>query len=715
MSSFGRISLILLCLLCSGSLRAQHIPDDLLGDVAAENKKSESMAKPACEGTNIWRFLASHPSQIQRRSYDVLSYNLLMDWRLPLSSDGPAARRYWGLNSISLQIDSAVVSSIELDAQQLSIDSVLLDGVMLKSAIMQVGDLASIQLPRSYSKGEKFVLDVYYTQKSTANQPGFFGFANIPVGQYGNNPLDTVWEKLAYTMSEPEGARSWMPCNDRPYDKARANITVIVPKGYNVCSNGPLLVHRENLGEDKHESYAYGDTTLIPTYLMVVAASKFSQYDGIPYRRISDTTQKVPAPVYCWQRDSIIYADNLQWMQNSTVQMMERHSFYYGEYPFSKYGQTLLFPFFSGSMEHQSNTTHHRRCLTDRWESVVAHELMHQWTGDKVTCATWGDIWLNEGGATFGEFLWIEHTQGVEAARVDFRARRDKAYFRSDSAFSQPPIYGISLDNLFNNGTTYVKGGWVYYMLRTLLGDSTYFSVMKKYFDHFAYQSIETEDMLHFFESQVPNPRVSFRTFFDQWLYSAGHPYYSAQLQSVTKNASGYTIGVRFNQRVINPGSPSLFVMPVTLRFHDNYSAGTFDYTFINDSAEQTLQIQVPFLPRSFVIDEDQTILCMRDAQDISVSVEDSEELNSTQLAILPNPVQSAQDLRVQYKVEHAAPVRIDLFDAQGRSIRELHNAWMDDGKYEARCSTADLSNGSYALRLSVGEKFIFSTFIVAH
>ncbi|MFM2132814.1 MAG: hypothetical protein RL156_95 [Bacteroidota bacterium] len=697
---------------------AQTIPDVLLQGEGKLTPSSEHAMHEHVRGTATWPMIQSRrPSAIVRRPYDVLSYNLFMDWRKPLTQTGVGSREYTGRNTIRVRIDSANTSTISLDVSDLRIDSAFVNGTLAGKDYKQTKGSVDIAVgPRG--AGDTLTLVVHYTNVSLSNPGDYNGFVATPAGVLGNKTAsDTVYANIAYTMSQPNGARAWMPCNDRSYDKAFASITVLVPTGYNVSSNG-LLVKYDKTSDG--ELYAWSGKSPIPTYLMVVCASKWARYDGTPYRRITDSTQVVPAPVYLWLADAARFADNLLWMQESTVRMMERFSACYGEYPFESYAQTLLFPYFSGAMEHQTNTTHNRRALTDRWEGVIAHELMHQWTGDKVTCATWSDIWLNEGGATYGEFLWIEKQQGIKAARADFAQRRDRSYFGSDEAAAQPAIYYVPFNNLFNYGTTYVKGGWVYSMLRSLVGDSTYFSVMREYMRRFAYQSVETEDFLALWEELVPNPKVSFRQFFDQWIYSAGHPYYTATVQSVTRVGDEADVVLRFNQKSgPTSAAPPLFVMPVPLRFHARYSSDTFDYLLLNDSLEQTVTVRVPFLPDTMIIDEDQTLLCMKPQGSVIVSVQDNNSSagpsDAPAISVFPQPATGSETLSVRYTVDQSARVAVDIWDEQGRCVSAPVQGTTDAGTYTMPLSVQAMASGVYTARLRVGEKIFFSTFIVAH
>lgn len=709
-----RIFLFCLALLAADNLYSQTMPSFLIEGDGKTAPTEESMG--CAHGKQGPAFLsARRPSAIARRPYDVLSYDLSMDWRKPLTKTGAGSREYVGRNTIRVRIDSANTKVVTLDIRDLRIDSAFVQGVLVGKAYTSTTGSVDINVGTP-SVGDTLTIVVHYANVSLSNPGDFNGFVAVPAGPYGTRtPPDTVFAPIAYTMSQPEGAREWMPCNDRPYDKAVASITVIVPQGFNVSSNG-LLSRYDSFGD--REEYEWRDTTPIPTYLMVVCASKWAKFDGIPYRRVSDTTQKVPAPIYLWTKDAERFADNLAWMQSINVSMMEQFSMLYGEYPFGSYAQTLLFPYFSGAMEHQTNSTYHRRALTDRWEGVIAHELMHQWTGDKVTCATWNDIWLNEGGASYGEFLWIEKVRGLAAARKDFAARRDRSYFGNDEGSTQPAIYYVPFNNLFNYGTTYVKAGWIYSMLRTVVGDSTYFSVMNEYLRRNAYRSVETEDFLALWEELVPNPKVPFRQFFDQWIYNSGHPYYTATVQSVTRVDDQTDVVIRFTQKPgPNAKAAPLFVMPVPLRFHARYSNETFEHVFVNDSLEQTITVRVPFLSDTMIIDEDETLLCIKPQGSVIVSVEDADgpAASAEELAVYPQPVMNGDNITIRYKAAQASRVTIDIWDEQGRCVSTPVQGTVDQGVYAIPLSVQGYASGVYTVRLRVGEKIFFSTFIVAH
>jgi aminopeptidase N len=586
------------------------------------------------------------PTAIQRRPYDVLRYALLLDWRRPLTDSSQSARGYHGIQRIELRCDTTQLDVIELDASStLIIDSVSIQRSTNSASehpqIARNGNLLWLRLGSPVQGGDTITAIIHYRKSSTdAQRQEFYGGYNC----YWRDEQDSeLPAPLAYTMSQPNNARRWMPCNDRPSDKAQATVTILVPDGFTPLSNGQALPDTVSPHGERISAVTYDSQEPIAPYLMVAIASRFATMEQ-SYRS-SDSLRAIPLRLYLWHSDSLAYADNAQWMLNATAAMMRSFEHYYVPYPFQSYSQVLLYPYFKGAMEHQTMTTLHRDALVQRWETVIAHELAHHWLGDLVTCATWNDLWLNEGGATYSERLWIEDTYGDSAARRYFAARRDRDYLRRDGARSQPPIYNTSGTNLFNTGTTYVKAAWVYHMMRTMLGDSAFFSFLRSYFKHYAYKSLTTEELRDFCEQHIPTPAVPWATFFNQWVYATGHPVFHADLVLLEQRGSTYRVRLRIAQEQDSSVFLPVYIVPLPLRFRHYWSAGTFDTTLIITARQQMVTLDIPFLPRTVELDPDDTILCEKDSSSLVLSVEAPADGESVR--ILPHPARRGEQIHV--------------------------------------------------------------------
>lgn len=678
---------------------------------AAAYTHGELPRSVAAEPTEAPRFLCTaplrgaaerRPSAIQWRPYDVLRYELFLDWVSLLSRTGTAAedRMFRGVNRITLRIDSAHVQSIALDAAAMTIDSVTVNGVRALS-VSQAGDSIVIGLPMPVNPGDTLVLEVAYTSRTPRN----IGLYLYPKGLFvGTGPAgDSVFveERLAYTMSEPEDTRYWMPCNDAPHDKALAQITVAVPDGFVVASNGWLDTVMVVAGAVPDvpvvRLYRWKDTVPIPTYLMVVHASRYAEFGDVYVR--SDGS-RVPLQYYVWapdveSPDTTGRRYNARYAFRRVPEMLRAYEHYFGRYPFVKYGMAAVQPFAYGGMEHQTMTTINRSWLRGWAELGIAHELAHQWLGDLVSCATWKDIWLNEGGATWSEALWLEWTQG-SSAYAERMAQARSEYLRQRATVMALPLYGPPMDLIFFYATTYAKAAWVYHMMRRMVGDSLFFPALRAYMERHRYGSAETEDLLASLQADIPNPPVSWRTFFDQWVYAAGHP-----VLEITPSVSVLPNGryrVRCLVRQTQSGSavPQVFVMPWVLRF-SGANGESAEHRFISTEREQLVELELPFFPSSVRIN-DEDVLCEYTVAPVSVK-DAAQAVEGFRVRVVPQPV-LGQGV-VEFTVPVAGTVRVELVTLTGER-RELYRSFVLPGTYRLPLpeSRSGYAAGTYAVRL---------------
>jgi aminopeptidase N len=570
---------ILICILCVFTLiyhtTAQYTPSIVLP--SHQEEKHE-----LCSHAHGIKQKLGETTLNTKSEIDVLTYHVFMDWRLPFATPDSVLPTYTysGINELTF-LPLSSLSTITLNAASMIIDSVSLNGIMLPaiSILQPANGIWSINLTTPLSL-DTHSLHIWYTYKGDAKRGFYYYPKGLFVRKFQGLDSNFVEEDLAYVMNQPEDARFWMPCNDRPDDKARATITIRVPydstlsdtNNIRVTSNGDLI-HREIgrvNGNAEYRDYTFYDTTLIPTYLMVVNASKF--VDFTLWAKVPNSTDSIPIYNYVWKKDfdgtKIDGSEyNARHALSYTPSMITGYIPLFGKYPFTSYGHTSAQPFWAGGMEHQRMSTINRTWLRGWSSNGLAHEVMHQWFGDLVTCETWGEIWLNEGAGTWGEALWYETWGGYPEYISMMRAKRND-YLRINANQLQPPIFGIPIENIFNYATTYAKASWVYHMLRTMLGDDIVYPVLRTYLNTYAYGNANTEDFKNIFKKEAPNPAIDYDVFFDQWLNKRGHPIlrFSTLREHINPQQGTY---IHFIVNQIQQGNnvPSAFQFPLSIRF----------------------------------------------------------------------------------------------------------------------------------------------------
>jgi len=528
---------------------------------------------------------------------DVLSYEIWMDIVDALLVD----RTFRGDRKVEARLKARVkiidgiepaISELRFDAIGLTIDSVKVDDRTIEFDL-QGGQLI-MTLPSAITGGDSVTLDLYYALNR--DDRGFYAYAGEHADTLG------LLENIAFTFSQPEDARRWFPCNDKPFDKAMFTTHYRVPHGYTAVSNGTRIDSTDD--SDTTSWQTWYEPTPKPTYLLAFAASRFHRWDQSA--TVADG-RTIPIYNYHWLADHEGAVYNAVNALANIPPMFEAFENAFGPYPLETYGHMTVAPIRFGGMEHQTMSTINREWLRGFAESGYAHELAHQWLGDEVTCATWGDIWLNEGGASFGECIWYEHKEGPERYLIHLLGRRAR-YLRN--GLSEPPVYDIPIGIIFNEATTYNKSAWVYHMIRRLAGDDDFFPAIKEYIRRYSFGAAQTADLQAVLQELIPNSPVDWVTFFDQWLFQAGHPVYStvARVNEVPETDGTYRTYITVRQVQPPAGIPEAFVMPVTIRLQSG--AQTMDTTVMIDQRVVDLQVKAPFQADTMIIDPNYDILC---------------------------------------------------------------------------------------------------------
>jgi aminopeptidase N len=359
---------------------------------------------------------------------------------------------------------------------------------------------------------------------------------------------------MVFTDCEPEGARKWFPCYDKPSDKALLDLTARVPANARMGSNGALADSSIN-GDTL--TYHWISTHEVATYLTVISSKVNYNLDVIWWHKISNPADSIPIRFYYNP------GENPGAIKSIIGPMTSFFSGEFCEHPCQKNGFATLnnqFPW--GGMENQTLTSLCPNCWSE-W--LIAHEYAHQWFGDMITCATWADIWLNEGFATWTENHWWEFKSGYTTYK-NYMINDANCYLNNNPgwpisnpewAVTTPPV-----NVLFNTAVTYCKGSCVLHMLRYVLGDSIFFQSIQNYCadTNLKFKSASISDfVLH--TNNASNMDLSW--FFDQWIFQPNHPVYQNLFQITGLGNSLWVLSFLANQTQSNP---SFFRMPVQIR-----------------------------------------------------------------------------------------------------------------------------------------------------
>ncbi|MBC8351993.1 MAG: HEAT repeat domain-containing protein [Planctomycetes bacterium] len=430
---------------------------------------------------------------------------------------------------------------ITLDAAGMKVNRVAREKVVLKHQTKP--QQLIVQLDHEFKAGESLTLLIDYVITKPKHGLHFV----VPDDSEKNQP------RMVWTQSEPEYAHYWFPCIDSPADRLTSEIVATAPKDYFVLSNGVLK--SKKLNGDGTQTWHWHQAKSHVPYLFSVVSGEFDAYE--------QQWNDVPVISYVPKGQLAFAARSFE----KTPAMMDFFSRKIGvKYPWPKYTQICVDEYGWGGMEHTSATTLNMLTLHDERahldissDNLVAHELIHQWFGDLLTCKDWGEIWLNESFATYFATLWNEEDFGWEEATWS-RHREAERYKTEDKRYRRSIVNYQYNDpgNVFD-GHAYPKGGRVLHMLRFVLGDDMFWKSIHHYTTRNMHRTVETADLRIAIEDVTGQ---GLNWFFDQWLHHGGHPDFHVEWQwDEATNMARVTVKQTQKVDSVTP----LFRMPVEI------------------------------------------------------------------------------------------------------------------------------------------------------
>ncbi|MDQ7817633.1 MAG: M1 family aminopeptidase [Melioribacteraceae bacterium] len=560
-------------------------------------------------------------------------------------------------------------SSLYLDLRYgFKVNSVKSNGQLLNFSLTS-DDRLNITLDRTYQNYEEFSIDIDYegVPFNTGGIGGSFVFGTTPYSQ-----------QIIWTLSQPYGAKDWWPSKDTPGDKADSSDVWITADSYFVSvSNGMLKEVAAN--QDGTKTYKWKNHYPISNYLISLAMTNYYEYQTqFEY----ETGKFMPVVHYVYPEVFASQQANL----DKTNDMLRIFSEMFGPYPYpkEKYGHAQCG--FGGGMEHQTISS-----MGGFGESLVAHELAHQWFGDKVTCKNWESIWLNEGFATYSDKLYHQKKYGD----ATFASQMNSIFTSAKTANGTIYVQNInSVGEIFNGPRSYSKGAAVLHMLRGIIGDEKFFQTLKEYLSEpgLSYNVAVTEDFQRIAE-RVSGQNLNY--FFQQWIFGEKHPKYTFGWRGEQVSGNNYNLIVRATQQTNT--NPKFFTMPIQIRYVTSLETKTV--TVINDKQEQGWVIPVNGQPTSVQFDPNNWIL-----KEVLGITSLNEESLPTEFALFqnyPNPFNP--NTVISFKLPVGSFTQLKVFDILGREVAKLVDEYKQAGSYVETFHETSLPGGIYFYSLKAG------------
>lgn len=503
-----------------------------------------------------------------------------LDWDLDLVN-----RRLAGVATLTVVVRRDRLQSVAFDAVALDVQEVSVAG--RPAGFDNDGEKLRVALPDAAREGDRLDVAIRY-----ACQPRRGLYFVGPDAEHPDRALQ------AWTQGQDDDARCFWPCLDQPIEKFTTEVICTVPAGLFVLSNGTLR-ERVDVPQGRKTRWHYTLDLPQPAYLLTLVAG--------PFVELRDRAPQTGVDVYAFVPPGR-EQDGLRSFAR-TGAMIDHFSEKIGvPYPHARYSQITVPEFIFGGMENTTATTltdlvllDERAALDHDIDGLVSHELAHQWWGDLLTCREWSEGWLNEGFATYFEYVWREHAKGRDEADHELLADTD-GYFTEAGKYQRPVVcreYDEPI-HLFD-AHLYDKGGRVLHMLRHELGEVGFWRALRHYGRKHARGSVETRDLARAIEDATGR---SVEAFLDRWIARPGHPDLAGEWRWDEERKIG-TLALAQKQPV-TPDTP-LFELNATVRFE--VDGRTQDVRVAIREANHNFEIPLPVRPTQVIFDPGDVLL----------------------------------------------------------------------------------------------------------
>jgi len=564
-----------------------------------------------------------------RNNYDVKFYKLNLD-----VSDTSTYIR--GFGSILIEPAVPLLQQVVLDfSNALTTDSVTVNGQKL--TYIHETDVLNISLPYSFTGGSTHSIEVYYhgLGKSTGDYSGIY------------NKYISTWDKwITWTLSEPFHAKNWFPCKQVLTDKADSvYVFLSTDDDLKAGSNGILTAQIPLPGN--RIRYEWKSRHAIDYYLISFAVADYQDYSY--YVMTSTGNDSILVQNYIYNNPAFLEQNRMA--IDETAELILLYSDLFGMYPYQdeKYGHCTV-PM-GGGMEHQTMTT-----LSNFSFLLVAHELAHQWFGDYVTCSTWSDIWINEGFASYGEYLAYKYLKSQIMADSWITGAHDYVKSVPGGSVYVPEDYIQDDDRIFDYRLTYKKGAAIIHMIRYQVGnDSLFFHTLTTFLQKYSNSQASGLDFRDHLEEVTGK---DFHDFFNQWYFGEGFP-----VHSFSWNQQNDTLII--NSLQTTSSSTPLFTLPIEFKITVNNQDTLIKLNQTNNF--NSWKIFLPGSVSSVVVDPNHWLLL--EVTDVHHTGINEQE---TEFRVIPNPAKEQVNI---FYTGQADSFTIYLADSSGKILYSRQSA----------------------------------------